>query len=74
MVSKMGTDGNVYKSSVETLNTTTLALENSRQQVLGVSSDEELTKLIRYQAAYNAASRYMNVVTQMTELLIMSMA
>ncbi len=74
MISKMGTDGNVYKSSVETLNATTLALENSRQQVLGVSSDEELTKLIRYQAAYNAASRYMNVVTQMTELLITSMA
>lgn len=74
MISKMGTDGNVYKSSVETLNTTTLALENSRQQVLGVSSDEELTKLIRYQAAYNACSRYMNVVTQMTELLITSLA
>ena len=70
MVAKLGTDGNVYKSSTETLNTTTASLENSRQQVLGVSSDEELGKLIKYQSAYNASSRYMTVISQMTELIV----
>ena len=70
MVSKLGTDGNVYKSSSDTLNTTTASLENSRQQVLGVSSDEELGKLIKYQSAYNASSRYMTVIAQMTELIV----
>ncbi|MBQ2900528.1 MAG: flagellar hook-associated protein FlgK [Agathobacter sp.] len=70
MISKLGTDGNVYKSSTDTLNTTTASLENSRQQVLGVSSDEELGKLIKYQSAYNASSRYMTVISQMTELIV----
>lgn len=70
MIAKLGTDGNIYKSSVDTLNTTTASLENSRQQVLGVSSDEELGKLIKYQSAYNASSRYMTVIAQMTELIV----
>ena len=70
MISKLGTDGSVYKSSTDTLYTTTASLENSRQQVLGVSSDEELAKLIKYQAAYNASSRYMTVISQMTELIV----
>ena len=70
MIAKLGTDGNVYKSSTDTLNTTTASLENSRQQVLGVSSDEELAKLIKYQSAYNASSRYMTVIAQMTELIV----
>lgn len=70
MVSKLGTDGNVYKSSVDTLTTTTASLENSRQQIMGVSSDEELGKLIKYQSAYNASSRYMTVISQMTELIV----
>ena len=70
MIAKLGTDGNVYKSSSDTLNTTVASLENSRQQVLGVSSDEELSKLIKYQSAYNASSRYMTVISQMTELIV----
>lgn len=70
MIGKLGTDGNVYKSSVDTLNTTTASLENSRLQVTGVSSDEELGKLIKYQSAYNASSRYMTVISQMTELIV----
>ena len=70
MIAKLGTDGNVYKSSTDTLNTTTASLENSRQQVMGVSSDEELGKLIKYQSAYNASSRYMTVISQMTELIV----
>ena len=70
MIAKLGTDGNIYKSSTDTLNTTTASLENSRQQVLGVSSDEELGKLIKYQSAYNASSRYMTVIAQMTELIV----
>ena len=70
MIAKLGTDGNIYKSSSDTLSTTTASLENSRQQVLGVSSDEELGKLIKYQSAYNASSRYMTVISQMTELIV----
>jgi len=70
MISKLGTDGNVYKSSSETLSETTQSIHHSRQQIMGVSSDEELGKLIKYQSAYNASSRYMTVISQMTELIV----
>ena len=70
MIDKLGTDGNVYYSSSQTLDTTVSSLDNQRQQVSGVSSDEELTHMVKYQAAYNAASRYITVISQMTELIV----
>ncbi len=50
-----------------------LALEqadNERQTVIGVSSDEELEHMIMYQNAYNAASRYINVINSMLDTLL----
>ena len=70
MIGKLGTDGSVYKSSLDTMTNTVTSIDNSRQQIMGVSSDEELTKLIKYQSAYNASSRFMTVISQMTELIV----
>jgi flagellar hook-associated protein flgK len=47
--------------------------DNQRLQSEGVFSDEELEKMIKYQQAYNAASRYVNVVNQMLEHLVTSL-
>lgn len=70
MIGKLGTDGSIYKSSLDTMTNTVTSIDNSRQQIIGVSSDEELTKLIKYQSAYNASSRFMTVISQMTELVV----
>ncbi|MCH5254164.1 MAG: hypothetical protein J1F41_04505, partial [Lachnospiraceae bacterium] len=35
-----------------------------------VSSDEELTNMIMYQNAYNASSRYINVISEMIEHIV----
>ncbi|WMJ90237.1 flagellar hook-associated protein FlgK [Anaerocolumna sp. MB42-C2] len=53
-------------------NQATLAnkIDDQRQQVAGVSSDEELTNLIKFQHAYNASSRYINVIDEMLEHII----
>lgn len=45
-------------------------VNNQRQEVVGVSSDEELTNLIKYQHAYNASSRYITVVSEMIQHII----
>lgn len=73
MVGELGTAGSVYYTTAETLYDTANSIENQRQQVIGVSSDEELTNMIMYQNAYNAASRYINVVSEMIETLISSL-
>jgi flagellar hook-associated protein 1 FlgK len=70
LVISIGTDGNVYSSESDTLSGAVSSLDNQRLQVTGVSSDEELTNMIRYQAAYNAASRYITVISEMTELIV----
>ena len=70
MIGNLGTTGSIYKSSRDTLTNTVMSVDNKRDQIMGVSSDEELTKLIKYQSAYNASSRYMNVISQMTELIV----
>ena len=51
----------------------TESIDNKRTEVTGVSSDEELTNLIKFQHSYNAAARYVNVVSEMLEHIIMNM-
>ncbi|MCI8390662.1 MAG: flagellar hook-associated protein FlgK [Roseburia sp.] len=70
MIGEMGTLGDVYGSTASNLAGTVESVDNKRQQVFGVSSDEELTYMIRFQNAYNASSRFINVVDEMIEHLI----
>jgi flagellar hook-associated protein 1 FlgK len=46
------------------------SIDNQRMEVTGVSSDEELTNLIKYQHAYNASARYVNVVNDMLKDIV----
>lgn len=73
MIDELGTLGNVFKGASEGLEQSSLETDNARQQVIGVSSDEELTNMIKFQNAYNAASRYINVVSEMIETIIRQM-
>ena len=41
---------------------------------LASSSDEELSNMIKFQNAYNAASRYINVISEMLEHVINTLA
>ena len=70
MIGAFGTLGSVYESTSSSLSGTVTAVDNQRAQVIGVSSDEELTKMIKYQSAYNAASRFISVISDMTELIV----
>lgn len=70
MISEMANRG-------EQLNTISLnqasmveSIDNQRMQITGVSSDDELTNLIKYQHAYNASARYINVINDMLEHII----
>ena len=70
MVGELGTLGNVFDSTATGLEGTALTTDNARQQVIGVSSDEELTNMIKFQNAYNASSRFINVIDEMIETII----
>lgn len=70
MTNEMASFGNVYEATANSMSDGSLSADNARQQVIGVSSDEELVNMIKYQNAYNAASRFINVINEMIEHLI----
>ena len=70
MVTELSTQGNVWNGIIDNQSMAVTTLENERQNVMGVSSDEELSNLIKYQQCYNASSRYITTVAQMLEYLI----
>lgn len=72
MTADSATTGKIYKSMANNEAQLAAGLDNRRQEIMGVSSDEELGSMIKYQQAYNAASRYINVVSEMIETLIHS--
>lgn len=70
LIDDVGSEGSVYASMVDNEQTLSNGIDDGRQAVMGVSSDEELTNMIRYQQAYNAASRYINVITTMMDTVL----
>ena len=70
MIEQIATSGNVFKELYEFEGLSIEQAENERLTVIGVSSDEELERMIMYQNAYNAASRYINVVNTMLDSLM----
>ncbi|MSR46801.1 MAG: flagellar hook-associated protein FlgK [Planctomycetes bacterium] len=45
------------------------SLESRREEISGVNTDEEMLKLLEYQHLYQAAGRYLQTVSQMTDVL-----
>lgn len=74
LVSQVSNSGYMYASIYENQTKTVAAAESAKDQVEAVSSDEELSNMIKYQSAYNASSRFINVVDEMMEHLLNSLA
>lgn len=45
-------------------------LENKKESVSGVSLDEEMTNMIRFQHAYNAAARYITSIDEAIDVIV----
>lgn len=70
LVSQVGNTGSVFRGVSENQQITVDNISAAREQVLGVSSDEELSNMIMFQNAYNASSRYINVISELLEHVI----
>ena len=69
-VAQIANSGNVYKSLKENQELTVKSVEGTRQGTIGVATDEELSNMIKFQNAYNANSRFINVIDECMEHLI----
>jgi flagellar hook-associated protein 1 FlgK len=70
LVGKVGADVQTAHFNFDHQTTMVQNLENYRQEVSGVSLDEEMVNLIKFQHAYNAAARLITQADEMLETLI----
>lgn len=72
-IGDLGTRSNNATQNVKNSQDLTDSADMMRQQVSGVSLDEELADMIRFQHAYNAAARNMTTVDEMLDRIINQM-
>lgn len=70
LVYELGNMGELFGSIADHQENVMSTIDDSRTQIAGVASEEELTNMIKFQAAYNASSRYINVISEMLEHII----
>ena len=70
MVGRIATQGSVYDSISRAQQAVVLQVDEARQSIAGVSSNEELSNMIKFQNAFNASSRYINALNSMLEDLL----
>ncbi len=62
--------GSVWSSMVDSQESLVQSIEDKRQQVSGVSTEEEMVSMLMYQHAFNAASRYITTIDDMLRHII----
>ncbi len=66
----IGNKGDLLESIAYNQQNTADQIQSTRVEIMGVSSEEELSNMIKYQSAYNAASRYVTTIADMLEYII----
>lgn len=69
-VADLGRKGNAIGNQVSNQEVLTVQINNQRSQLMGVSTDEELGNMIKYQHAYNASARVVTVLDEMIGRII----
>ena len=67
---KLGIDAREAHRMAENQELLLAQLENKREMVMGVSLDEEMTNMIRFQHAYNSAARYITTIDGMLDTIV----
>ncbi|KGX86794.1 flagellar hook-associated protein FlgK [Pontibacillus marinus] len=73
LIGDMGVQSQEYRRLEDNSSTLRLSVEERRQSVSGVSLDEEMSNMIKFQHAYNAAARSMTTVDEMLDKIINGM-
>lgn len=70
VVSDIGSKTSIIKTNYDIKESINEQISQKRESVSGVSLDEEMTDLIRFQRAYEAAARVFNVVNQNIQTIL----
>jgi flagellar hook-associated protein 1 FlgK len=70
LVTQIGSDTQQAQRDSDTANLLTGSIDDRRQSVSGVSLDEEMTNLVKFQRGYQASARAMSAMDEMIDQLI----
>ena len=70
MISTLGVDGQEAKRMFNNQQYLSEEIDSFRMSVSGVSQDEEMSNMIKFQHAYNAAARMITTVDEMIDVII----
>ena len=70
LISQVSSTGFIMRGISANQEITVNNLSSAREEVVGVSTDEELSNMIMFQNAYNASSRFINVISECLEHII----
>lgn len=70
LVGEIGFETASAKATLQARDRLFTHLKAQRQQVSGVNIDEEMVDMVRYQQAFEAASRFINVVNELSRTLL----
>jgi flagellar hook-associated protein 1 FlgK len=73
IIDQMGIQGQQANMNVKNQQALVNQVDNQRQSISGVSIDEEMANMIKFQQSYNAAARMVTVMDQMYDKLINGM-
>ncbi|HEX9062786.1 MAG TPA: flagellar basal body rod C-terminal domain-containing protein, partial [Clostridia bacterium] len=73
IIQDVGSTGNEAANISDNQNKLVQSADNNRQAIMGVSMDEEMSNMMKYKFAYDAASRALNVIDQMIETVVTRM-
>lgn len=70
IILNVGNVGNEARQYTESQQVLVRSADNDRQTIMGVSLDEEMSNMIKYKYAYNAATKAIGVINEMLDTLI----
>ncbi len=69
-VAQLGIETTAQRSSKESFQTILTNLGNRRQEISGVSIEEEMINTMRFQQAFQASARYITVISEANQILM----
>lgn len=70
LISSMGVDGQQYNQYLDVQEGITSQIENRRLSISGVSLNEEMTNLVKYQQIYGASAKMIDTFSEVLDILI----
>lgn len=70
LISNLGVDAQDASRNMSNESVLLKQIEYNRQSIMGVSLDEEMTNMIKFQQSYNASARMINVMDEMIDLVV----